>query len=61
MNYVEERINTISTKANELYHTDKTSKEQKKLIRDIYSEITKLKSDLENEFEAIEDFERDLY
>lgn len=61
MNYVEERINTISTKANELYHTDKTSKEQKKLIRDMYSEITKLKSDLENEFEAIEDFERDLY
>ena len=47
MNYVEERINT--------------SKEQKKLIRDMYSEITKLKSDLENEFEAIEDFERDLY
>ena len=39
MNYVEERINTISTKANELYHTDKTSKEQKKLIRDMYSEI----------------------
>ena len=34
MNYVEERINTISTKANELYHTDKTSKEQKKLIRE---------------------------
>ena len=61
MNYVEERINTISTKANELYHTDKTSKEQKKLIRDMYSEITKLKSDLENEFEAIENFERDLY
>ena len=61
MNCVEERINTISAKANELYHADKTSKEQKKLIRDMYSEIAKLKSALENEFEAIEDFERDLY
>ena len=61
MNCVEERINIISAKTNELYHTDKTSKEQKKLIRDMYSEIIKLKSALENEFEAIEDFERDLY
>ena len=61
MNCVEERINTISAKANELYHTDKTSKEQKELIRDMYNEIAKLKSALENEFEAIEDFERNLY
>ena len=40
---------------------EKTSKEQKKRIRDMYSEINKLKSALENEFEAIEDFERNLY
>ena len=45
MNYIEER----------------TSKEPKKIIRDMYSEINKLKSALENEFEAIENFERDLY
>ena len=29
MNYVEERINTISTKANELYHADKPRKNKR--------------------------------
>ena len=61
MNYIEERINKLSLYTNELYHKERTSKEQKKIIRDMYSEINKLKSALENEFEAIENFERDLY
>lgn len=61
MNYIEERVNELLLFTNELYHKEKTLKEQKKIIRDMYSEITKLKSALEGEFEAIEDFERDLY
>ena len=61
MNYIEERVNELLLSTNELYHKEKTTKEQKKIIRDMYSEINKLKSALEGEFEAIENFERDLY
>ena len=61
MNYIEERVNGLLLSTNELYHKERTSKEQKKIIRDMYSEINKLKSALEGEFEAIENFERDLY
>ena len=61
MNYIEERVNELLLSTNELYHKERTSKEQKKLIRDMYSEINKLKLALEREFEAIENFERDLY
>ena len=59
MNYIEERVNKLLLFTNELYHKEKTLKEQKKIIRDMYSEINKLKSALENEFETIENFERD--
>ena len=61
MNYIEERVNELLLSTNELYHKERTSKEQMKIIRDMYSEINKLKSALEGEFEAIENFERDLY
>ena len=61
MNYIEEKVNELLLFTNELYHKERTSKEQKKIIRNMYSEINKLKSALENEFEAIEDFERNLY
>ena len=59
MNYIEERVNKLLLFTNELYNKEKTLKEQKKIIRDMYSEINKLKSALENEFEAIENFERE--
>lgn len=61
MNNVEKIIKDISNQSEILYHTDKTSKEQKLIIREMYSNINKLKSSLEREFEAIESFERDLY
>ena len=61
MNYIEERVNELLLATNELYHKEKTLKERKKIIRDMYSEINKLRSALVNEFEAIENFERDLY
>ena len=61
MNNVEKIIKDISNQSEILYHADKTSKEQKLIIREMYSNINKLKSSLEREFEAIESFERDLY